>query len=79
MIEINLSYLVCATPRTGSNFLCEVLSSTGVAGYPGEYFWQRSFWYQRRGVATSQHLSIGRVNTAPLATAYLARSSCGTR
>src|SRR5579872_697273 len=51
MTTINLSYLVCATPRTGSNFLCEVLSSAGVAGYPDEYFWQRSFWYQRWGVS----------------------------
>jgi trehalose 2-sulfotransferase len=49
--EISLSYLLCATPRTGSNFLCEVLSSAGVAGYPEEYFWQRSFWYERWGVS----------------------------
>jgi LPS sulfotransferase NodH len=48
---IKLSYLVCATPRTGTNFLCEVLSSAGVLGYPEEYFWQRSFWYQRWGVS----------------------------
>lgn len=50
MTEINLSYLVCAIPRTGSNFLCEVLSSAGVAGHPEEYFCQRSFWYRRWGV-----------------------------
>jgi trehalose 2-sulfotransferase len=49
--EIRLSYLVCATPRTGSNFLCEVLSRFGVAGHPEEYFWQRSFWYERWGVS----------------------------
>lgn len=51
MTDIALSYLVCATPRTGSNFLCEVLSSTGVAGHPEEYFWKRPFWYDRWAVS----------------------------
>ncbi len=32
------SYLVCATPRSGSTLLCEALKSTGVAGRPEEYF-----------------------------------------
>lgn len=32
------SYLVCATPRSGSTLLCEALQSTGVAGCPREYF-----------------------------------------
>src|SRR4051794_33551393 len=32
------SYLVCATPRSGSTLLCEALKSTGVAGVPEEYF-----------------------------------------
>jgi LPS sulfotransferase NodH len=33
-----LSYLVCATPRSGSTLLCELLDQTGVAGRPEEYF-----------------------------------------
>jgi LPS sulfotransferase NodH len=33
------SYLVCATPRSGSTLLCETLEATGVAGRPREYFW----------------------------------------
>jgi LPS sulfotransferase NodH len=33
-----LSYLVCATPRSGSTLLCELLDQTGVAGHPEEYF-----------------------------------------
>jgi LPS sulfotransferase NodH len=41
-IFINLidlvSYLVCATPRSGSTLLCEGLKATGVAGRPEEYF-----------------------------------------
>jgi LPS sulfotransferase NodH len=32
------SYLVCATPRSGSTLLCEGLKATGVAGRPEEYF-----------------------------------------
>jgi LPS sulfotransferase NodH len=32
------SYLVCATPRSGSTLLCETLEQTGVAGCPREYF-----------------------------------------
>ncbi|MCY4013021.1 MAG: Stf0 family sulfotransferase, partial [Gammaproteobacteria bacterium] len=32
------SYLVCATPRTGSTLLCGLLASTQVAGRPESYF-----------------------------------------
>jgi trehalose 2-sulfotransferase len=32
------SYLVCATPRSGSTLLCHLLDQTGVAGRPEEYF-----------------------------------------
>src|SRR3954471_20919580 len=32
------SYLVAATPRSGSTLLCELLASTGVAGRPAEHF-----------------------------------------
>ncbi|GAC1614283.1 MAG: hypothetical protein NVS4B7_06270 [Ktedonobacteraceae bacterium] len=32
------SYLICATPRSGSTLLCEALTSTSLAGYPKEYF-----------------------------------------
>jgi len=33
-----LSYLVCATPRSGSTLLCHALDQTAVAGHPEEYF-----------------------------------------
>ena len=33
-----LHYLVCATERSGSTLLCELLAGTGVAGRPEEYF-----------------------------------------
>lgn len=31
-------FLVCATPRSGSTLLCELLAATGVAGRPQEFF-----------------------------------------
>ncbi len=34
----HISYMVCATQRSGSNLLCEALADTGVAGQPTEYF-----------------------------------------
>jgi LPS sulfotransferase NodH len=32
------SYLICATPRSGSTLLCDLLERTGVAGHPAEHF-----------------------------------------
>ena len=37
-MEPQRSYLVCATPRSGSTLVCEALKATGVAGKPEEYF-----------------------------------------
>lgn len=31
-------YMICATSRTGSTYLCELLTSTGLLGNPKEYF-----------------------------------------
>jgi LPS sulfotransferase NodH len=31
-------YAICTTPRSGSNFLCDLLSATGQLGRPVEYF-----------------------------------------
>ena len=38
MTDLSRSYLVCATQRSGSTLLCELLKNTGVAGRPEEYF-----------------------------------------
>lgn len=38
MVQPRISYLVCATPRSGSTLLCEALTHTGLAGKPKEYF-----------------------------------------
>ena len=37
-MQLNRSYLICATPRSGSALLCEALNNTGLAGHPDEYF-----------------------------------------
>jgi LPS sulfotransferase NodH len=34
----NRGYAICTSGRSGSNLLCQYLSSTGVLGYPLEYF-----------------------------------------
>lgn len=34
---VNRSYLICATPRTGSHLLCDALAGTGLAGRPIEF------------------------------------------
>jgi trehalose 2-sulfotransferase len=46
------SYLICATPRTGSSLLCGLLESTGVAGRPESYFRQpdEQSWAARWGI-----------------------------
>lgn len=38
MIRPERSYLICATPRSGSTLVCHALEETGVAGRPEEYF-----------------------------------------
>ena len=38
MTTPNGSYLVCATPRSGSTLVCKALGETGVAGRPEEYY-----------------------------------------
>ena len=38
LAEPALSYLICATPRSGSTLLCAALDDTGIAGHPKEHF-----------------------------------------
>jgi len=51
------SYLLCGTPRTGSTFLCGLLSSTGLAGNPESYFREPDLttWARRLGMPTLGH------------------------
>jgi LPS sulfotransferase NodH len=36
------SYIICATPRSGTTLLCDLLSQTGVAGHPNSFYRQES-------------------------------------
>jgi len=38
LTEPAISYLICATPRSGSTLLCSALDDTGIAGHPEEHF-----------------------------------------
>ena len=38
LVEPGASYLICATPRSGSTMLCDALEGTGIAGRPEEHF-----------------------------------------
>jgi LPS sulfotransferase NodH len=46
------SYIICATPRSGSTLLCDLLESTGAAGRPASYFRKQSIarWASRLNV-----------------------------
>lgn len=46
------SYIICATPRSGSTLLCDLLASTGVAGKPHSYYRDEdaSDWAESWGV-----------------------------
>ncbi|MFL5909844.1 MAG: Stf0 family sulfotransferase [Gaiellaceae bacterium] len=48
------SYLICASPRSGSGLLAGVLRSSGIAGRPEEYFWRGDMphWQEVWGVRT---------------------------
>ncbi|MEO9875017.1 MAG: Stf0 family sulfotransferase [Anderseniella sp.] len=37
------SYIICATPRSGSTLLCDLLHDTGVAGNPHSFFRRQDF------------------------------------
>jgi trehalose 2-sulfotransferase len=38
MVRPSTGVLLCSLPRVGSTLFCELLQSTGVVGYPGEWF-----------------------------------------
>ena len=49
------SYLICATPRTGSTLLCGLMTSTKIAGRPESYFRQpdEQLWAARWDIGRS--------------------------
>jgi LPS sulfotransferase NodH len=50
------SYIICATPRTGSTLLCDLLTSTRVAGEPDSFFMHDvdPIWAERWGLPPSE-------------------------
>ena len=50
------SYIICATPRSGSTLLCDLLAGSGVAGRPASFYRRESIgsWAQRLGVPISE-------------------------
>lgn len=64
------NYMICSSPRTGSTLLCELLSSTGVAGTPHSYFraqdmaWRAAEWGLSTPYTVSDYLNALRQFTA---------------
>jgi LPS sulfotransferase NodH len=58
------SYFLCATPRSGSSLLCELLASTKVAAWPAEYFWRgdEAFWRERWGISDGDDFIAAALN-----------------
>ncbi|HEY9010911.1 MAG TPA: Stf0 family sulfotransferase [Devosia sp.] len=48
-------YVICATPRSGSTLLCDLLTATGVAGRPNSFYRRQSIanWIERFGLSTA--------------------------
>ena len=74
------SYIVCATPRSGSTLLCDLLTETGVAGQPHSYFRREdiSWWAEQFGVSTVNWRNEHDFDQAYLA-AVLRQGTGGTR
>ncbi len=73
------SYILCATPRSGSTLLCDLLSDTGVAGRPDSYFRRESIpdWVRHLSVPTREEMSERDFDRAFLA-AVLKEGAGGT-
>ena len=52
-------YIICATPRTGSTLLCDLLTATGAAGAPDSYFMDNPdpAWTREWGLPDREGLS----------------------
>ncbi len=52
------AYIICATPRTGSTLLCDLLTATGRVGAPDSFFGRRfiSWWAGQWGLPSVEEL-----------------------
>lgn len=62
------AYIICATPRTGSTLLCDLLASTGKTGSPDSFFSGRFMpsWADQWGVTPADVLGEPRFSKAYL-------------
>jgi|GEM_PF-529958 len=49
------TYIICTTPRTGSNLLCDLLKQTDLAGEPTEYFIPEQEHFSRYDIADNDY------------------------
>ena len=63
------SYIICATPRSGSTLLCDLLAASGVAGQPNSYFRSQDieYWTRLWGVERPTTTSDPEFNSTYLA------------
>ena len=56
------SYIICATPRSGSTLLCDLLGQTGVAGRPDSFYRResRADFVRQFGIETGRGLDAER-------------------
>ncbi len=66
------SYIICATPRSGTTLLCDLLADTGVAGRPDSFFRRQSisWWTNYLGVSTTNWRDEYEFDQEYLATTY---------
>ena len=75
------AYIICATPRSGTTLLCDLLADSGVAGRPDSFFRlqsMRSWWAPYLGVSAAKWLDDHAFNHAYL-TAALQEGAGGTQ
>ena len=68
------SYIICATPRSGSTLLCDMLAATGVAGAPDSFFMRRvdPVWARAWSLPQREGLDAAGYGAAYLAAAIAA-------
>ncbi|CAN5816774.1 Stf0 family sulphotransferase [soil metagenome] len=52
------SYLICATPRSGTTLLCDLLTQTGQAGAPQSYYRRQDMGGRAKGWGLAQDASV---------------------
>jgi trehalose 2-sulfotransferase len=56
------AYIICASARSGSTLLCDLLKGTGVAGRPDSFYRQQSLqeWIEHFGIAPGEGVAFER-------------------